>query len=34
MDAVDRIPYMVEFAESNRRVNLTATVKWLKQYWI
>ncbi len=34
MDAVDRIPYMVEFAESNKRVNLTATVKWLKQYWI
>ena len=34
MDAVDRIPYMIEFAESNRRVNLTATVKWLKQYWV
>jgi hypothetical protein len=34
MDAVDRIPYMIEFAESNRRVNLTATVKWLKQNWI
>src|SRR4030043_1597481 len=27
MDAVDRIPYMVEFAESNKHVDLTATVK-------
>lgn len=34
MDAVNRIPYMIEFAENNRRVNLTATIKWLKQYWI
>jgi hypothetical protein len=34
MDAVDRIPYMVKFAESNKHVNLTATVKWLKKYWI
>lgn len=34
MDAVDRIPYMIEFAESSKRVNLTATVKWLKRYWI
>lgn len=34
MDAVDRIPYMVEFAESNKHVDLTATIKWLKDYWL
>jgi len=34
MDAVDRIPYMVEFAESNKNVDLTTTVKWLKKYWL
>ena len=34
MDAVDRIPYMVEFAESHKHVDLTATIKWLKDYWL
>jgi len=34
MDAVDRIPYMVEFAENNKHVDLTATIKWLKDYWL
>jgi hypothetical protein len=34
MDAVDRIPYMVEFAESNKHVDLTATIQWLKDYWL
>ena len=34
MDAVDRIPYMVEFAESKEKVDLTATIKWLKDYWV
>ena len=34
MDAADRIPYMVEFAESNKHVDLTATIKWLKDYWL
>ena len=34
LDGVDKIPYMVKFAESNKHVNLNATIKWLKQYWI
>jgi hypothetical protein len=34
MDAVDRIPYMVEFAESDQHVDLTATIQWIEDYWL
>jgi patatin-like phospholipase/acyl hydrolase len=31
MDAVERIPYMTEFAE---KLDLSSTVAWLKKYWM
>jgi len=31
MDAVDRIPQMLEFANN---VDLTDTIKWIRRYWL